>query len=516
MKFVLPSDLRDAERRVLASPAISPGTGLRWMREASAGVAAEILALDPLPSRGVLVFAGTGNNGGDGFGVALALHARRIPVAVWLAGSLSALSPDAATLAAEAAGAGIPVFARPDPSDWLSAPADFRTGGWRVTVDALLGTGVRGEPRPTLAAALSFLRDLPPHVFRVALDVPSGWDAASPVPPPWTPSADLTVTVGFPKSGFLSAASRDTVGSLRVVPFSLPRDASLALPSASPGFRLVASSDLSSLFPRPPRATHKGRRGRLLVFAGSPSMPGAAVLATRGALRGGAGVVHVSASDAARTALAASTPQAILAPPLFSPLSEMELPSFQAILAGPGLGRTRQAADLVSALLETATAPLVLDADALFPLVPADIAARRAPTLLTPHPAELARLLSCTPADVQADRPSAVRAAAAATRATVVLKGDATLVAGPDAAQPLWINLAGTPGMARDGSGDVLAGLLAALLAPGTLSLDMAAAAAVYLHALAGELAAARLTSHAMNALDLPDFLPAAFSRILA
>lgn len=515
MKFVFPSDLRDAERRILSDPATPPGTGLRWMREASAGVAAEILALRPLASRGVLVLAGTGNNGGDGFGTALALHARGVPVAVWLAGDLAALSPDAAVLAAEAASAGIPVLPRPAPADWLSAPSDLRIGGWRVTVDALLGTGVRGEPRPTLAAALGFLRALPPHVFRVALDVPSGWDAASPLPPPWTPPADLTVTVGFPKKGFLSPASRDTVGALRVVPFSLPRNATLAITSASPGFQLAAPPDLAPLFPRPPRATHKGNRGRLLIFAGSAPMPGAAVLATRGALRGGAGVVHVSASPVAQAALAAATPQAILAPPLFSPLSGIDLPSFRAILAGPGLGRSREAADLVSSLLASSSFPLVLDADALAVTTPAAIAAATRPVILTPHPAELARLLHCTTADIQADRPAAARTAAAATHATIVLKGDATLVASPVPDAPLWINLAGTPAMARGGSGDVLAGLLASLLATGTLTPGSAACAAVYLHALAGELAAARLSSHALNALDLPDSLPAAFSSLV-
>lgn len=523
MKFVLPTDLRDAERRILADPSTDPGTGLRWMREAAAGVAAEILALYPPPATPpVLVLAGPGNNGGDGFGVAALLARHGVPCEVWVAADGGKLSSDVYGLAEEALHNGATLRWRSGPDDWANAAAAFRAGGWRMVVDALLGTGARGEPRGAIAAALAFLRDIPGQTFRIALDVPSGWDGDSPVPPPWTPRADLTVTVGFPKKGFLPPSSREVVGALRVVPFSLPRDAADALPDAAPGIALVTPADLAPLFPPPPRATHKGDRGRLLVFAGSAPMPGAAVLATLGALRGGCGVVHASAFPAARAAIAARAPQAILAPPLFSPLDDFELDRFQAILAGPGLGRTPEAAAFVESLLARATGPLVLDADALNLLTPDLLRNSRADLVLTPHPAELARLLGCSVADVQADRLAAVRTAVSRTGATVVLKGDGTLIASPFPSLPVLLNLAGTPGMARGGSGDVLAGLLASLLAshrqkprPAGESW-LVASAAVYLHALAGELAAARLTSHAMNALDLPDFLPAAFSTLRA
>jgi NAD(P)H-hydrate epimerase len=273
--------------------------------------------------------------------------------------------------------------------------------------------------------------------------------------------------------------------------------------------------------PRPADA-HKGTFGKVLVVAGSTGMSGAAVLAGTAALRGGAGLVQVAVPEPVAAVVAASQPCYLTAPlpadiegrlalPGLGVLTQLTL-SASAVVAGPGLGRSDDITTLVGDLVAATEAPLVLDADALNSLAGRldGLSRRTAPAVLTPHPGEFARLVGGDTAAVQADRQERAVAFARAHGVIVVLKGAGTVVTD---GRRVYINTTGNPGMATGGTGDVLSGLLGALLAGRALEPFDAAVLAVYLHGLAGDLARDDLGETSLIATDLLDYLPRAFRR---
>jgi NAD(P)H-hydrate epimerase len=251
--------------------------------------------------------------------------------------------------------------------------------------------------------------------------------------------------------------------------------------------------------PPRPRDGHKGTFGTVLVVAGSDGMLGASMLAATAALRGGAGLVRVALPAGSSAAFAAAVPCATSfvrsVPAVTRALADAE-----AVVVGPGLGRGAATTALLRAVLQHATVPVVLDADALFALATMRLPARRAPLVCTPHPGEAARLLGVGAADVQADRSAALRALHAKLGGVVVLKGARTQVG--DGVQ-CFVNTTGNPGMATGGTGDVLAGLLGALLAQG-MAPFAAACLAVHVHGRAGDRVAARVSEAGLIASDLP------------
>ncbi len=276
------------------------------------------------------------------------------------------------------------------------------------------------------------------------------------------------------------------------------------------------SMNVTSYFPPRPADSHKGTYGTLLSVCGSYGMAGAALLAAKAALRCGTGLVVAAVPNSIYPIIATALPEAVYAPYREESAARELLPrlaSATALLCGCGLGQNTAAVELTAALLAQATCPVVLDADGI------NIAARhillsetvRAPLILTPHPRELSRLLCCTVDDIQCDRRAAVQEAVRRTGGTVVLKGHRTLVAAPDGR--IRENTTGNAGMAVGGSGDVLAGMIAAFVAQGMAPFD-AACVGVYLHGMAGDRAAARLSQHAMLPSDMIDELSGLFLTI--
>lgn len=508
MKWIHPDDLRSAE-----SQAISAGRGDNelWIREAGAGLAAALrpfLLATGQPRPPVLALVGPGKNGRDALEALAALARQGFPCHAWLL----SLDDSPSRLEAESAGVSLEPMAHPD--DWASAPARAAAIAPRLILDAVLGTGAHGEPRDAVAAALAFLRrPRPDSSPLVAVDVPSGWTGDSPDVPSWTPRADFTVAMGYPKAAMASPDGAAATGSLRLVPFSLPASDADALPDAIPGLTCLTELDLAPLLPpRRPRDSHKGTFGHLLFLGGSDTYPGAAVLAALGALRSGLGLLRVVASQPALSALALHAPEAVHDGVLFPQSSS--LPHHSALLAGPGLGRSPEARRLVASCLYGAQGPLLLDADAISLLAgrPEAIRACSQPVVLTPHPGELSSLLAIPVDEIQAARPSAARRAADLCHAVVVLKGHGTLVASPDS-PVVFFNPTGNPGLACAGSGDVLAGLLGGFLAQGVPPLH-AALLAVWLHGAAGDLASIRHSPSALRASDIPGFLPLALQSL--
>ena len=440
---------------------------LPLMQRAGAA-AAELAATLCAAGSEVLVLAGPGANGGDAFVTACGLSERGFVPAVVFIG-------DAERLPGEAAAA----YRR-----WIDGggrtleeiPADRR---WSLIIDGLFGIGL-ARPLAGRAAALVSaanalaVRDCCPLL---ALDCPSGLDAATGVVGGPAIVASHTLSFIAAKPGLFTGDGPDHCGEISIATLGLDKDVAVL----ASGHLLTPALFAGQLRPRA-RNTHKGSYGNAGIVGGAPGMVGAALLAGRAALRLGAGKVHVGMLDANAPAVDGGQPELMLRAPA------MLLAAVDALLCGPGLGTSDAAHSLLAEALGLPQ-PLLLDADALN-LVAADpalqdaLAARSAPSLLTPHPAEAARLLGTTVAAVQSDRVAAARELARRYRAAVVLKGCGSVVALADGRW--FINTSGNPGMASAGMGDVLSGMIVALLAQGWPA-EQALAGAVHLHGAAAD-----------------------------
>jgi len=415
-----------------------------------AGAAAADVARVMANERGgtVLVLAGPGNNGGDAFVVARALRDAFFDVVVVFRGDPAKLPPDAAAAhRAFVAGGGVTVAAFPESFDGS------------LIVDGLFGIGLA---RPLAAADAALVAQANASGKPIlALDIPSGIDADTGVPLGPAIRAHATATFIALKPGLLTGDAVDLCGDITV--HSLGLDAEAITPAI--GHRLdwhSLAAALPAALSRRARNVHKGTFGTLGIVGGAEGMVGATLLAGRAALHSGAGKVWIGFVADPHPAIDWGQPELML-----RSAAEVLESAPDALVCGPGLG-TLSASKAIVAQAIASPAPLVLDADALN-VIAADsttfaaVAARRAPTLATPHPAEAARLLGATAAAVQKDRLAAAQALAAKLNAAVVLKGAGSVLAYPDGS---WdINATGNPGLASAGTGDVLAGIAGAMLA---------------------------------------------------
>ena len=500
--------MREAETRAIAK---SIELSLVMMDQAGKELALVISKLighlnQPHPR--VRLLAGPGNNGGDAFAAALYLRDMGLISEVWLACPKEKLRGPAKAFFDQMIAEKIPGQEMLGDKAWAAHAEESLPP--TILVDALLGTGAKGEPSGDVRRAVDYLRARSAEALIISVDIPTGMDADSGAASASFVKADLTVAMGFPKAGMAVAEARDTMGSLVVADIRLPAEFANAIPDARPELQWISEAEVRAHLPRRARESHKGTYGRALLLGGSAHYPGAIVLAAEGAARSGAGLVRVATVAQAMVPLVARLPEAIVGADLGVDFS---LEGMDAILAGPGLGRDPEARRIVARLLRETPCPLVLDADAIAVLEGKPEAVRNCaqPVVLTPHPGELALLLGMDVGRIQQDRQAAVREAAERTGAIVILKGSGTLVA--KVGETTRINLNGNPGMACGGSGDVLAGLLAGLLAQG-LPPFSAAQAAVWLHGTAGDIAAWRMTQAAMRAGDLIATLPDAFRQV--
>jgi NAD(P)H-hydrate epimerase len=473
---------------------------LELMERAGGEVARAITEL--APAGPVRIVCGRGNNGGDGLVVARLLRERGLEADALLLFDADDLSTDARANLERTEARRIEAGTLPE-----------ALSGSAVVVDAILGTGFAGSPRAPLDAAIEAINAADAKV--VAVDVPSGVDASTGAVGGACVRADLTVTFHGHKLGLWIAPGKAHAGRVEAVEIGIPPDGS-DRPEA-PAAGLIDPAVLGLL---PPRATagNKFQSGSVLVVGGSTGLTGAVCMACEGAMRAGAGWV--------RAAVPASLNQIFevkLTEVMSVPLADREghlvedaadpvlaaAERADAVVLGPGLGREPESFALAQALVERIEQPLLVDADGLNALAAVDLAPavrRRAPTVVTPHSGELGRLLRKSSAEVEASRLACAREAADRTGAVVVLKGDDTLVSGPDA---LAVNRGGSPALATAGTGDVLSGVIAAFLARGLDAFE-AAAAGVYVHAEAGRAAARRLGAESVIAGDVIDSLPVA------
>jgi len=465
--------------------------------------------------KGVLIVAGKGNNGGDGFVVARMLKKKRIPCEVALLARQDELSADAThNLRAFLKLKGKVTEIAGDNLDLLSQ----RLSKNGLIVDAILGTGMKNDVRGRFAEAITLLNASGLPI--VAVDIPSGLDADKGTPLGVAIQAELTVALGLAKLGEVIYPGVNFVGALAVADIGID---ARALTAVAPRTELLDRENMRWLVPRREADTHKGTYGHLVVVAGSRGKTGAAILACRSAMRAGAGLVTLAAPRSLNSIFATSLVEAMTEPLRENSREEMEalsdaewralLERKNGLLFGPGIGVNDATQNALRWLLRNFSMPWVIDADGLNNLA-LDLGrlrhAKTAP-ILTPHPGEMARLIGKDTATVNSDRIGIARSFAALHRCHLVLKGARSVIATADG--KVFINPTGNPGMASGGMGDVLAGILTALLGQGLCAED-AMKLGVYLHGFAGDRAAAAKGEIGLIASDIIDDLPAALSAL--
>ncbi|MDX1461302.1 MAG: NAD(P)H-hydrate dehydratase, partial [Xanthomonadales bacterium] len=432
------------------------------------------------------VLCGAGNNAGDGFVVARMAAEHGMEVTVLLLRDPGQLKGDAAAAARDWHG---------HSHAWADHEADIQAD---LVIDALLGTGLDRELRDDYREAVGWINAQACPV--VALDIPSGLNADTGCIMGSAVEADLTVTFIGLKRGLFTGDGPDYSG--RVVLQNLDVPASVHQTISDCGIRIDEEIIHRSLVPRR-QNSHKGQYGHVLVVGGARGMPGAARLAGEAALRSGAGLVTVATHPEHTCLVTAARPELMVHSTGSGDELEAILPGVTTLAVGPGLGQGDWGRGLLELCLSQPL-PVVVDADGLNLL--SGMALRRSDWVLTPHPAEAARLESCATKDIQADRVGAAQQLAARYGATVVLKGCGTVVADPDGRYSICS--LGNPGMATAGSGDVLTGVIAALIAQG-LDVQTAARVGVAAHAAAGDHSTRQYGQRALIAGDIVAALPA-------
>lgn len=488
MKVLTAAAMREADRRAIEELGL-PGAVL--MENAGLRVAEAVLTVNPR-RRKVVIVAGPGNNGGDGAVAARHLSQAGLTVSLWSTARPEQYRGEAGDNFKFLSNSGAGWLHILENKELPALKADLKEAG--LVVDALLGTGGSCPVEGLFAGIIRCINEQEAPVL--AVDIPSGVCADSGQVMGVAVKARWTVTLAYPKQGLFLFPGAELAGEISIANIHIP-----------PGLvervatELITAERVRQCLPSRRLDSHKGSFGRVLLWAGSPGMTGAAVLACKAALRGGAGLVYLAAPSQIKPALESKLEEVIVKdipesrPGEAGPEVAEDLLALagrcQALAAGPGLSPSPGAARLLEEIIRSCPVPLILDAGALEMISgnPELLRESRQPVTITPHPGEMARLSGLTATEVQRSRLDLARRCAADWRCTVVLKGARTIVATP--AGKAYFNPTGGPSLATAGAGDLLTGLIAALIAQG-LPAEEAALAGVYLHGLAGDLLPAR------------------------
>jgi ADP-dependent NAD(P)H-hydrate dehydratase / NAD(P)H-hydrate epimerase len=507
MYLVTSEQMRRYDRQTIEDLGV-PGAIL--MENAGRAAVAELLLhygqLAPGP---VLLLAGKGNNGGDGFVMALALQLSGWQVRTLVLAGVEQIVGDARFHLEELLETGADVSFAEDP-DVLAQQLE-KSAGAALLVDAILGTGLEADVRGLAVDAINWINVFSGPV--VAVDVPSGLNASNGRICGIAVKADLTVSFAFAKIGLVVYPGAGLVGKLKVVDIGIPQQLACDDPDV---VRFETTDSAGALFPLRPETGHKGTFGHLLVVAGSRGKTGAAALTAEAGMRVGAGLTTLATAASVEPILAAKLLE-VMTEPVGSSERELGLEDFdrlkqlardkQALVIGPGLGSEPQTVELICRLVAEAELPLVIDADGLNALSRNRhlLQRGRSPRVLTPHPGEMARLIGLSTAEVETDRIGIARSFAVQNGVVLVLKGARTVTALPDGS--VFINSSGNQGMASGGMGDVLAGMIGGLLAQGVRAGE-ATRLAVFWHGRAGDDLSLTMGTCGFLASDLVRHLP--------
>ena len=499
---------------------------LTLMENAGSAVAEFAVASYP-NAKSFGVICGKGNNGGDGFVVARKLYQAGREVRLLLLADPAELHGDAAANFARLQKNSISRETAPDKPNGGSLvifnawgePSFREIFSCDVLIDAILGSGFRPPVGGVYAEAIAKINSAIVPV--IAVDVPSGADAD--VMGDQTGAvarADVIVTFTAPRPAHVFGNL--TTGPTVIAPIGSPPEAI----ESSLNLQVITPKEIAHLIGPRPRDSNKGMYGHVLVAGGSRGKTGAAVMAGFSALRTGAGLVTVASPRSTLGIIAGYHPE-LMTEPLsendVGSISKEALEDFEKIAAGktvlaigPGISRHPSTAEFVRAIVTKSQTPIVLDADGLnaFEGCPQELSGHERTLVLTPHPGEMARLTGLSTAAIQRDRVNVARSFARDHQLILVLKGDRTVIAKPDG--EAWVNTTGNPGMATGGTGDILTGIVAGMLAQNPKHAFLAVLAAVYLHGLAGDVAEEAMGEHSLVATDLIRALPEAFRRVRA
>ena len=482
-----------------------PISSLNLMERASRAIANEVLRRWDNPLQRVMVFAGPGGNGGDGLAVARMLAEAGRDVTAFLFNVKDHLNPDCEAnrdRLQQMEGATLVeitqemIFPELKPDD--------------LVIDALFGTGLSKPLSGGFALVANRLNQS--HATIVSIDMPSGLMAEDNTynDTSYIIRAHTTLSLQHPKLSFLYAENQRYVGDFSLLPIGLSTE---GLNNLKSHLWMTEESEVRTMLRRRPRFAHKGTMGHALLVVGSRGMSGAAILSARAALRTGLGKLTLHLPYTCLNILQSAVPEAVVQIDVDSDFitTALDTNDYQAVGIGPGLGRDHHTATAVQIYLKQQESPMVIDADALnilsehrdwLDLLPPD-------SILTPHPRELERIVGhCTGSF---DRMNRARNLAISHKVFVIIKGHYTQICTPTG--DVLFNPTGNPGMATPGSGDVITGIITSLLAQGYLPIE-AAQLGVYLHGLAGDLAAEALTEESLIASDIIDYLPTAFKKL--
>jgi len=507
MKIATAQQIRNIDRRAIREYGI-PGPVL--MENAATAVMAEMERFfNGLSGVRVGIVCGKGNNGGDGLALARRLSIRGVPMRAALLAPFKDVVGEAKI--------NLSILLKMDVE--ISQNATHRVLSdiiaWSdILVDAMLGVGLSSPLKGRFADAVDMMNASSRPV--VAIDIPTGIDADTGAVMGAAIKADLTVAMALLKRGLVLHPGAEYAGTVRVADIGIPAE---VIEKEKVTVSLLDRGSAWGVLTRRKADTHKGNYGHLLVIAGSPGKAGAAVMTARGALRTGTGLVSIATPNNLVPIIQSHIAEAMCVPAAESIEGTLGMGSTEelfkaaagmtACAIGPGLSTHFETAQVVRDLVQRLTVPAIIDADGLNALAGhLDILKRaKSPVILTPHPGEMGRLLGMSSAEVQKDRINIALDFAKTYRVILVLKGAGTVVAAPDG--QVFINSTGNPGMATGGTGDVLTGMIGGFLAQGQPALQ-AACLGVYLHGLAGDLAAKEKGEAALLAGDLIEKIPEA------
>ncbi|MFW6022429.1 MAG: NAD(P)H-hydrate dehydratase [Halanaerobiaceae bacterium] len=453
----------------------------------------------------VLIIAGKGNNGGDGLVTARYLDSWGYNVKIILLCEQSDLTGSAEKNYTMCKIRRMDILSFPDIDEGNQDEIENLIYRADLVIDAMLGTGISGEVREPYAVLIDMINQSASRILSV--DIPSGIDAESGDVLGNSVIADNTMTMAYPKLGMLIYPAREYCGEIEVVDLGVPVEFALEL---KPDHFTLDAEEIHSIIPQRPANSHKGSFGKVAVFGGTMGMSGAPCLSGKAALRTGAGLVKAVVPENIQTIVAEASSEIITVgiKGLENLLKVDDIEKIEDIMsesdviaAGPGMGKGESVNRVIIKLIKKFEGPLILDADGINSLEnPEILKERKMPTILTPHPGEMSRLINKEISEIESNRIEIARSFATEYQVYLILKGASTIIAFPDGT--IYINLSGNNGMATAGSGDVLTGMLTGLLAMKS-DIEDAIVLGPYLHGVAGDMAAEQIGTYSMVAGDI-------------
>ncbi|RMF94640.1 MAG: NAD(P)H-hydrate dehydratase [Candidatus Schekmanbacteria bacterium] len=510
------SQMREVDRITIEERGIP---GLVLMENAGTGVANAIKRrYSSLKDKNITVVSGKGNNGGDGYVVARLLLDECNEMNVFVLAEESALKGDALENYKRIKEAGAQIYHLKSTSEFDEEVMSIlkRTD---IIVDAILGTGITGEVKGFYGEVINLINDLRKDV--VSVDISSGLSSDTGKISGPAIFSNLTVTLGMAKIAHFVYPAAKYAGDLEIVDIGIPDD---VIENMKFDVEVIEKEDVRKILPQREKDAHKGNFGHTVIIGGSVGKSGAVIMAAEAAMRSGAGLVTAVVPKGINTVIEANLIEAMSFPVEENKNGAISKEAVDSILdfcrdkdvvaAGPGMGADKDGEVIIEALLKNLDMPLVLDADAINILSKNKeiLRERKGEVILTPHPGEMGRLMGIKSSDVQKERLEVCIEAAKDFDCIVVLKGKNSIIS--NRGKKTFINTTGNPGMATGGSGDVLTGIIAGLLSQGVPS-EYSASCGVFIHGLAGDIAAEDIGEVSLCAGDVIDYLPEAFLRCL-